>query len=80
MARLPGPLPVPAPRGTLRRRRALLAAREIPYTIQPPDEVEIAPHIRGGYNFDGCTPEVVLTRLSVKNGRLVLPDGMSYRV
>ncbi len=35
---------------------------------------------RGGYNFDGCTPEVVLTRLSVKDGRLVLPDGMSYRV
>ena len=46
----------------------------------PPAGAEIAPHIRGGYNFDGCTPEVVLTRLSVKDGRLVLPDGMSYRV
>jgi len=45
-----------------------------------PPGAEIAPHIRGGYNFDGCTPEVVLTRLSVKDGRLVLPDGMSYRV
>ena len=32
------------------------------------------------YNFDGCTPEVLLTRMSVKDGRIVLPDGMSYRV
>jgi hypothetical protein len=34
---------------------------------------------RPGYNFDGCPPEVVLTRMTVRNGRLVLPDGMSYR-
>jgi len=33
---------------------------------------------RPGYNFDGCPPEVVLTRMKVKNGRIVLPDGMSY--
>ncbi len=32
------------------------------------------------YQWDQCSPEVVLTRMSVKNGRLVLPDGMSYRV
>ncbi len=35
---------------------------------------------RKGYNFDGCPAEVVLGRMSVKNGRLVLPDGMSYRL
>ena len=35
---------------------------------------------RPGYNFDGCPPEVVLTRMSVHDGRLVLPDGMSYRM
>jgi len=35
---------------------------------------------RPGYNFDGCTPEVVLTRMKVKDGRLVLPDGMNYRL
>jgi hypothetical protein len=34
---------------------------------------------RPGYNFDGCPPEVVLTRMKVEDGRLVLPDGMSYR-
>jgi hypothetical protein len=33
-----------------------------------------------GYDYDVCNEEVLLTRLSVKNGRLVLPDGMSYRV
>ena len=35
---------------------------------------------RPGHNFDGCPPEVVLTRMSVQDGRLVLPDGMSYRM
>jgi hypothetical protein len=35
---------------------------------------------RPGYNFDGCPAEVVLTRMKVRDGRLVLPDGMSYRM
>ena len=35
---------------------------------------------RPGYNFDGCPTEVVLSRMTVKDGRLVLPDGMSYRM
>ena len=38
------------------------------------------PRERSGYNFDTCPPEVVLTRMSVKDGRLVLTDGMSYRL
>jgi hypothetical protein len=33
-----------------------------------------------GYNFDGCPPEVVFTRMRAKDGRIVLPDGMSYRM
>ena len=33
-----------------------------------------------GYEYDLATPEAVMTRMSVKNGRLTLPDGMSYRV
>lgn len=32
------------------------------------------------YNFDNCSAEVVINRMSVKDGRIVLPDGMSYRV
>ena len=51
-----------------------------PRGFHAPAGALIAPHVRGGYNFDGCTPEVVLTRMSVKNGRIVLPDGMSYAV
>jgi hypothetical protein len=33
-----------------------------------------------GYDYDVATKEVVLTRMSVRDGRIVLPDGMSYRV
>ncbi|MBN2211464.1 MAG: hypothetical protein JW709_08735 [Sedimentisphaerales bacterium] len=35
---------------------------------------------RRGYNFDVCPAEALMTRMSVKDGRLVLPDGMSYRL
>ena len=33
-----------------------------------------------GYDYDVATEEVLLTRMSVHEGRIVLPDGMSYRV
>jgi hypothetical protein len=33
-----------------------------------------------GYDYDVVTEEVILTRMSVRAGRLVLPDGMSYRL
>jgi hypothetical protein len=32
------------------------------------------------YDYDVATEEVVLTRMTVRDGRIVLPDGMSYRV
>jgi hypothetical protein len=35
---------------------------------------------RIGYDFDVCPAEVVLKRMSVKNGRITHPDGMTYRV
>lgn len=34
---------------------------------------------RPGYNFDGC-PTEALSRMKVRDGHLVLPDGMSYRM
>ena len=40
----------------------------------------IDPALGVGYDYDVCNSEVLLTRLRVKDGRLVLPDGMSYRV
>ncbi|MEI6175503.1 MAG: glycosyl hydrolase [Verrucomicrobiota bacterium] len=33
-----------------------------------------------GYDHDNCNLDALLTRVSVKDGRLVLPDGMSYRM
>ena len=35
-------------------------------------------HVRPGYNFDGCPPELVLNGMTVKDGRVTLPSGMSY--
>ncbi len=33
-----------------------------------------------GYDYDVCNEEVLLTRLRARDGRLMLPEGMSYRV
>ncbi len=33
-----------------------------------------------GYDYDVATEEVLLTRMSARGGRILLPDGMSYRV
>ena len=37
-------------------------------------------HVLPGYDYDVVTEEVILKRMSVRDGRIVLPDGMSYRV
>jgi len=33
-----------------------------------------------GYKYDYCNPDVLLTRLSVRDGKIVTPEGLSYRV
>jgi hypothetical protein len=38
------------------------------------------PELPSGYSFDYINSEVIMNRLSVENGRLMLPDGMSYRI
>ena len=40
----------------------------------------IEPSLGPGYDYDACNSEIILTRLAVNNGRIVLPDGMTYRV
>ncbi|HSV12893.1 MAG TPA: glycosyl hydrolase, partial [Tepidisphaeraceae bacterium] len=37
-------------------------------------------HVLPGRDYDVCDEEVLLTRMSVKGARIVLPDGMTYRV
>jgi len=53
-----------------------LAAEEAPQKWEAPGR----PRERSGYNFDGCPPDALLKRMSVKDGMLVLPDGMTYRM
>jgi hypothetical protein len=33
-----------------------------------------------GYKYDYCNPDVLLTRLAVRNGNVVTPEGIAYRV
>lgn len=58
-----------------------LVAEGAPHIFQPPSSATRGkPPARRGYNFDGCAPETLLSRMSVKDGQFVLPDGMSYRL
>jgi len=34
--------------------------------------------LHAGYDYDVCSSEVILERMRVENGRIALPDGMSY--
>lgn len=38
------------------------------------------PELNFGYDWDKCSKEIIQNRISVKDGKIVLPDGMSYRV
>ena len=60
-----------------------LAPEGAPHVFRPPQSaLEGDPLMpdRRGYNFDGCAPETLLERMSVMDGRLVTPDGASYRL
>lgn len=58
-----------------------LVAEGAPHVFRPP-----ASALRGdppgpvGPAFDGCPPETLLASARVEDGRVVFPDGMSYRV
>jgi hypothetical protein len=45
-----------------------------------PDPVMMDPTIPPGYDFDDVPPEVVLNQMTVRDGCVVLPSGMSYKV
>jgi (4-O-methyl)-D-glucuronate---lignin esterase len=58
-----------------------LAAEGAPYVFRPPaSAMNGTPPDHLGYNFDGCAPETLLERATVRDGRLVFPDGTRYRV
>lgn len=54
-----------------------LTPERSPQSFEPPVPAETG---RPGHNFDLCPAEVVLNRMQARDGRLVLPDGMSYRM
>ena len=45
-----------------------------------PSREYLRPALPRGYDFDALNADALLHRLSVRDGRLMLPDGMSYRV
>ena len=45
-----------------------------------PDRESMDPAIPPGYDFDDLPPEVLLKQATVRDGRLVLKSGMSYRI
>jgi hypothetical protein len=58
-----------------------LVAEGAPHVFRPPASALYGdPPGPAGAAFDGCPPETLLAAAAVKDGRLVFPDGMSYRV
>jgi len=58
-----------------------LVAEGSPHVFRAPaSALRGNPPDRLGYNFDGCAPETLREAAAVENGRIVFPDGMSYRV
>jgi hypothetical protein len=57
---------------------AYFAGEAIPSAV--PYWERLTPEAPEGYNFDFLSTEILLDSLSVRDGRLVLPSGMSYRV
>ena len=56
---------------------AYLQSESIPaFTPRRSDQKPLRP---AGFDYDPINSEVLLTRATAKNGRLTLPDGMSYR-
>ena len=54
-----------------------------PHVFRPPPDAlnGSAPLAdKKGYGFDGCSPNILLVRAGVKDGRIVFPGGSSYRL
>ncbi len=48
------------------------------FNFVPPKHVD--PSLGYGYDYDVANAEVILTRMEARDGRIVLPDGMSYEL
>ena len=50
---------------------------DVPNFVFLKDEI---PELNFGYDWDKCSKDVILNRVSVKDGKIILPDGMNYRL
>jgi len=54
-----------------------------PHVFQPPRSALDGDGIladKRGYSFDGCSPNVLIERAQVRNGRISFPEGTTYRL
>jgi len=47
---------------------------------RPPGKSQLEPPLPKGFNYDLATPEMVLNKMTVQEGRLAIPGGTEYRV
>ena len=61
-------------------RQGLFVADLVYLRPELPNQTYFSPQpvVPVGYKYDECSAEALIGRMNVKNGRLVLPDGMSY--
>ena len=48
------------------------------FNFVPPKHID--PSLGYGYDYDVANPEVILNRMSARDGRITLPDGMQYEL
>ena len=60
-----------------------LTPQGAPHVFRPPasamDGTAILPD-KKGYGFDGCSPNILMARAQVRDGRIAFPGGTSYRL
>lgn len=60
-----------------------LAPEGAPHVFRPPPSALVGTgsiRDRRGYNFDGCSPLTLISKASVRNGKVVFPGGAAYRL
>jgi hypothetical protein len=53
---------------------------DAPNDLPGPDDARLRAILPAGHDYGGCSAEGLLHRMQVRDGRIVLPDGMSYAV
>ena len=60
-------------------QQGIFSADVCAFTGEDAPNYSAMPRLPAGYDWDLCNAEVILERMSLRDGRIVLPDGMSYR-